>query len=743
MKISVIIPYHGEDIYIKDCLESLAEQTYKDFEIIIVTSGTNVALDGIDTEYDLDIKVLSVKEENVAKARNVGIKNAKGKYVMFLDCDDYLKEDFFEKMMAVENDDSYDLLYGKIVFSWYKRMFFNQKGNYSDMEESDEKNADDVTDTYDATGESEEEINNKRYSTAQWNLVSKRKNYSGITALGTLYLRSMLEENNIYFDEELIYYCDIPFVAAVLCKSKIVNGDKRAIYIKRRHNDPIHMPSLLQKIGKEEFNYFINSYDGMIKNTEADTELRWRFERKLITYFSSTVAPAIAKNEDRIWREKNSSKIKEYILDISPKVYKELSRYKRKLVDAIKNDDYKKIEKLTKKHNIVNILKHTLKRGNFKRTIKELVYTHVYLKRPIVNNLVLLESFLGKNYSDSPKYIYEKLNEMYPGKYQYIWIIDKKVKLPYPAKQVKRFSFAYYKYLATARYIVFNSRQPTSFVKRKGNIFLQTWHGTPLKKLVFDMDDVLSAAPTYKKDFYYQSRAWDYLIAANGFSDEVFKRAFEFNKHMLKFGYPRNDILHAADKDEIAAKIKRNMGIPADKKVVLYAPTWRDDEYYGKGKYKFTLQLDLNKMKKELGDEYVVILRTHYFIADSIDVSGVEDFVYNLSKYDDIAELYLISDILITDYSSVFFDYANLKRPMLFYTYDIDKYRDVLRGFYIDMEKEIPGPLLYNTDEVIDSIKNIDEVQKKYSGTYEEFYERFCGWEDGNASENCIKEVFK
>ena len=212
---------------------------------------------------------------------------------------------------------------------------------------------------------------------------------------------------------------------------------------------------------------------------------------------------------------------------------------------------------------------------------------------------------------------------------------------------------------------------------------------------------------------------------------------------MLKYGYPRNDILHRPDKDKIAADIKKKIGIPEDKKIILYAPTWRDDEFYEAGKYKFTLKLDLEKMRRELGDEYVVILRTHYFIADKIDVTGMEDFVYNLSKYDDIAELYLISDILITDYSSVFFDYANLKRPMLFFTYDLDKYRDVLRGFYIDMEKDIPGPLVFTTDEIIDSVKNIEAVSEKYADVYDTFYERFCGWEDGHASENCIKEVFK
>ena len=187
---------------------------------------------------------------------------------------------------------------------------------------------------------------------------------------------------------------------------------------------------------------------------------------------------------------------------------------------------------------------------------------------------------------------------------------------------------------------------------------------------------------------------------------------------------------------------KKEIGVPLDKKVVLYAPTWRDDEFYSRGKYKFTLQLNLEKMKEELGDDYIVLLRMHYFIASQMDISEFEGFAYDFSNYDDIAELYLVSDILITDYSSVFFDYANLKRPILYYTYDLEKYRDTLRGFYIDIETEVPGPLLRSTDEVIDAIKNINDIRDRYQGRYEAFYNRFCHWDDGKATKKTIEQVF-
>ena len=216
-----------------------------------------------------------------------------------------------------------------------------------------------------------------------------------------------------------------------------------------------------------------------------------------------------------------------------------------------------------------------------------------------------------------------------------------------------------------------------------------------------------------------------------------------YDGNMLEIGYPRNDLLYNPNKDEIARKLKEKLKIPTHKKTILYAPTWRDDEYYGKGQYKFKLKLDLEMMKEKLGDEYVVLLRTHHYIADALDITGLEDFAFNLSKYDDITEIYLISDICITDYSSVFFDYANLKRPMLFYTYDLDKYRDVLRGFYIDMEKELPGPLLFTTEAVIDALMNIDDLSAKYAHRYKLFYDKFCSIDDGNASKRAVEALFK
>ena len=133
----------------------------------------------------------------------------------------------------------------------------------------------------------------------------------------------------------------------------------------------------------------------------------------------------------------------------------------------------------------------------------------------------------------------------------------------------------------------------------------------------------------------------------------------------------------------------------------------------------------------------------HYWIVDQLDLSKYPGFVFNGGDYDDITELYMISDICMTDYSSVFFDYANLKRPILYYTYDLEKYRDVLRGFYLDVEKDLPGPLLLTNDDVVNAIKNIDQITEQYKEKYEIFYDRFCCIDDGHSAERAVKAVFE
>ena len=449
------------------------------------------------------------------------------------------------------------------------------------------------------------------------------------------------------------------------------------------------------------------------------------------------MAKSVRRSLDEKWRNEYFYAIIPYIEECRSDIFGELSRHESKMIKALLNKDLKGVQKQVRWILGKKKLKKMV--GN-KNTAYKLAYYHRYLKMPIKENVILFETFMAKNYSDSPKYIYEYIAQNHP-EYECVWAINDGAKIPYGAKTVKRFSFQYAYYLAVSKYLVFNVRPPLWYRKKEGQVFLETWHGTPLKRLVFDQEEVTSASPKYKQQFYRQRKDWDFLVSANPFSTKTFRSCFLYEGEMLEYGYPRNDILYWPNKDEIAVQLREKLGIPKDKKTILYAPTWRDDQHYGSGQYKFELALDLKMMRQHLKDDYVVLLRTHHYISDHIDVSGMEDFVYNLSDYDDISEIYLISDICITDYSSVFFDYANLKRPILFYTYDFDKYKNQLRGFYIDMNTEVPGPLLYTSQQVVEAIEKIDDIVVEYQQRYEQFYDRFCCFDDGHASEHVAEAM--
>ncbi len=571
-------------------------------------------------------------------------------------------------------------------------------------------------------------------------LVSTRKGIGNVSALHVAIKRSVIVENNITFPEDIRYYADCSFICKALYHSTTFRKCYLSRYVKRKHNDPVNFPSIAQENAPERFDELIKAFDNTMEGLPSDSIVRTIVERKFISYYTGFFVTQIRRNRNDVWRVERFEKVRKLMEKVSDETVKQSSLFQKRLIKALRKNDVDKV------YRIISgklFFRKAWKCITSFPTRRKAFYEHRYLKKPVVENWILFECFFGKSYGDNPKGIYEYIAKNYGDNYRFIWSMEKpgKSKIPYGHKTVRRGSLRYAYYVARCKYFVFNTKQPKWMKKRPEQVFLETWHGTPLKRLAFDMEDNFSAAPGYKKEIYGMTRRWDYLVSANAFSSEKFRSCFMYDGKMLEYGYPRNDILHRPDRDELAVSIKKKLGIPLNKKTILYAPTWRDDEFYAAGQYKFTLKLELPKLRAALGDEYVILLRTHYYIADKLDVTGMEGFAYNLSKYDDIADIYLISDICITDYSSVFFDYANLKRPMLFYTYDIDKYRDMLRGFYFDMESTVPGPLLYTTEEVVDAIKDIDAITGKFADRYEVFYERFCGWEDGHASENIVKQV--
>ncbi|MCR5704132.1 MAG: CDP-glycerol glycerophosphotransferase family protein [Eubacterium sp.] len=342
---------------------------------------------------------------------------------------------------------------------------------------------------------------------------------------------------------------------------------------------------------------------------------------------------------------------------------------------------------------------------------------------------ILFESFQGRSYACNPKGIFEAMiQEKAYEDFQYIWVfrnVEKgKALLPKGKYKVVRFeSFAYYKALARAKYWVLNSN-PRGFVKPgKRQVFVQTWHGTPLKKIGCDVEregNAVTKVSEILELYHREAKKISYMVSPSAYCTEKLISAFDLKacgkeSVVLEIGYPRNDSLFHCTPERVKA-IKNAMNLPLDKKVLLYAPTFRDNKHSEMGGFSVEQGIDFDLLKEQIGEDFIVLFRAHYFIAKRLDFQKYAGFVYDVSDVNDINDLYLVSDLLITDYSSVFFDYANLRRPMFFLMYDYEEYKNQVRDMYFDT-KELPGPIVKNQEELVEAIRTYNPMdwQEKYN----------------------------
>lgn len=399
---------------------------------------------------------------------------------------------------------------------------------------------------------------------------------------------------------------------------------------------------------------------------------------------------------------------------------------------------------LKKNKHIKKFLKYCINVRNEKR------YQKNCKKNAVCENMIIFESFMGRKYADSPKAIYEGLLEdEHFRDYIFVWSFknpEEKLQLEKlkNAVIVKHRSKQYYEYYSKAKYIVSNSRIDNIIKKREEQIYIQTWHGTPLKRLGYDIkngDNALHSQEDLCNLYKLDCERYTYLLSPSKFSSEKFSSAFNLpvnnpQVEIVEEGYPRNDFLSNYTEEDVK-RIKKALNIEENhKKIILYAPTWRDNQYENSG-YSYQIAVDFEKLRHELGDDYIILFRAHYFIAHSFDFLQYDGFIYNVSDYEDINDLYIIADVLITDYSSVFFDYSILKRPILFYMYDLDSYRNEIRGFYISLE-DLPGPIIETEEELIQELNR----EFLYDEKYKAFNEKFTYLEDGKATQRVIERCF-
>ncbi len=356
---------------------------------------------------------------------------------------------------------------------------------------------------------------------------------------------------------------------------------------------------------------------------------------------------------------------------------------------------------------------------------------------PLQEDLVLFESFLGKAYAGNPRYIHEALRRMRPD-LRCVWAYNGDTPIPGNPARVRRGSAVYHRLLAQARYRV-NNILFTAHGRKPDTRYLQTWHGTPLKRLGYDID-VAGPEVDARDNLYRESRAWTHLLSANSYSSAVLRRAFRYEGDVLETGYPLTDPLAAADGGR--TDVLRRLDLPLDRRYVLYAPTWRDDRQVGHWQFDLDLRLDVARVAAALAPDQMLLVRAHHLVSGGLGDRPLPANVRDVSHVDDATDLCVIADVLVTDYSSIFFDFATSGRPILFYCYDLDQYAQRIRGFYLDMEQDLPGPIARSTDALIALLADLPAVQAAHAERYAAFRQRFCALNDGRAAARVVDAFF-
>lgn len=371
--------------------------------------------------------------------------------------------------------------------------------------------------------------------------------------------------------------------------------------------------------------------------------------------------------------------------------------------------------------------------NKIKMALGYILYRCVFVYLPVNKNTVYFEAYWGKGYSCNPKAISQYMSTHYPEKKQ-VWSfqnqgVNKNV------NSTRQYSISYFYYLATSQVFFVNANLPNFFRKRQGTVHIQTKHGTPLK--IMGLDELEHKQLQHDIEFFEKRcKRWDYVISSNQYSSNIWKKAFPYSYELIESGYPRNDSLIQYQNDQVKIKaIREQLGINENCKVILYMPTIRDYQT------STSPYLDSVHLAKDLGDEYVILSRFHYLTNDNF-TDVYPGNIIDVTGYSYVENLYLVSDLLITDYSSAMFDYSVLRKPILLYLFDYQEYK-INRGIYLDIISSSPGEVFFDINTLVGSLKSGNYLDALYEDKLKKFCQTYNAWEDGQASKKVCDVVFR
>lgn len=719
IKVSVIIPAYNVEKYIGDCLESILLQTIDNIEIIVVNDGSSDGTQSVIDEYSqkYPTKLIPIYQDNAgpSKARNTALKRASGEYVCFIDADDQIAFNMLEEMYITAKERNADLVMCGRKYTGVETGIY-----YPKLIES-------TTNIFETPA-----------------LLSDTSSF----LWDKLFKKSTLDKHGFMFDESIHYAEDALFVYSFLFYADRVCSIQKALYFYAVRREGSITGAKDSRIFGEidacrklaDFYISVGSFEQNKRNLLWIAVGLWGRKfysiyhgyqyKKLLFDFTCKFFDFFEKYYSNLWKDF----VKKYSTKGDKKKYKRnWYKVKKKTVwiYIFAPTSLKSIVRKTrlfrakaKKTNLVNFFKKLFNRGKSSKEPYYIHYLNARSNKDIVSNQILFIPNSGDNLACNPYYMMKDLSRrknyiLYVGtkNEKYARAVLKKDNIN--ATPLKMDSRAFQDVLATSKYVITNYRFPTYFSKRENQIILNTWHGTPLKTLGKHMHNGLKDLGNVQSQFL----ACDYLIYPNEFTKEKIFDAYMLDRlycgQAIVSGYPRNSIFYENDYID---DLKLELGVD-DKKVFVFMPTWRGKSVASVDKGG-DLSSILKELDSELNDDVVLYVKLH-----NLDKTNVKTSFKHIRQFPDNLEIYKflnIADGLITDYSSVFFDFANTRRKIILFVYDKEQYIEE-RGMYLDIDT-FPFDQARTTEELAELINRSDGTTLEYD--YNDFCAEYCRYDN-------------
>jgi CDP-glycerol glycerophosphotransferase (TagB/SpsB family)/glycosyltransferase involved in cell wall biosynthesis len=706
-RISVVVPAYQVQAYLGECLESVLGQSFRDIEVIAVDDcspdGSGAIMDGF-AHKDARVRVLHLPENlGLGRARNAGMEQATGDYLLFLDSDDTLTPGALQAIA-----DRLDATADPDV------LIFDYARTYWDGREVRSRDA-----GLFAPQEGRPEVFT----------VAEREEVLGLLMVvwNKVYRRDFVQKHAFEFPPG--YYEDTPWTYPVLLAARTVAMlDLVAVHYRQRRQGG----NILATVSRKHFDIF-GQYDRVFAFVDAHPELHhWRplLHRRMADHLRT-----IGNHPDRV----PAAARKEFF----ERAVEAESKRRPEGAAAVELRGSWKASALGQAARKAKQVARTAQPELRRAVAGPLLggYQRIQRRLPIDDDLAVFASYWAHTPACNPAAIHAKLRELAP-ELRTVWVVEAKrrAEAPKGIDIVSPGSRSYREAISRAKFFVNNVNFPDGAPKRPGTVQVQTHHGTPVKKMGLDLRDYPAAGQSidFAKLLGRVDR-WDYSLSSNRFSTLIWERVYPSSFRSLEYGYPRNDVYYAADAEQVRAA-RRELGVPEGAKVLLYAPTLRDY------RASYRPQLDLHRFAASLGEEYVVLNRAHYLYDVAARPAGPGGAqVVDVSRHPSLERLALAADALVTDYSSVMFDYANLDRPVVVFADDWEVYRQT-RGVYLDLLSgrpgETPGAVATTEAELVEVFRSGAWRGAESAALRTAFRERFCEFDDGRAAERVVRTVF-